>query len=138
MTDTPTISDNAGATLTKALRAHLVVTVLLLVGALAFGDRPMWVGVLAGCAIGAANLRGLVWITQRLTSDHGPSRMAAHALLLTKMMLTCGAIGLTLFVLRPSALALTLGWTSSLVCLVVASQIRRPAPPASIGGVHVL
>lgn len=134
MTDTTAITTNASTTLLTALRAHLVVSVAMLVGAVLWGDRPAILGVVAGSVVGAANLRGLVWIVSRIVREDAPSRAMAQILLFGKMIVTCATIGVVLFVLRPSPIALTLSWSSSLVCLVLASQLRRSAPPPPLGG----
>lgn len=95
--------------LRKVEVAHLMVALLAIASAAAFGTREVLIGAGAGFLLGGLNARALAVLTQRMTSPESTTRGAASGLLFAKMLLLLGAVGAVMLLLRPHPVAFVVG-----------------------------
>lgn len=121
MRDLPAITQSA-------LRWHLLAVAALCAVASALQQGAWLIGLLAGGAIGAANLMALGWIGKRLLSGD-PSAKLRAALLLAFKLAAVGAVVLAaLVVLKPQPMALLVAFTAAPAALMVAARAAMNAP----------
>lgn len=113
-----------------ALRWHLLAVVALCAVAAALQQGGWLSGLIAGGAIGAANLLALGWIGKKLLGGDPAAKLRAALLLALKLGVVGAVVLGALIVLKPQPMALLVAFTAAPAALMVAARAVMSAPAA--------
>lgn len=114
-----------------ALRWHLLAVAALCAVASALQQGAWLSGLLAGGAIGAANLWALGWIGRKLLGGDPSAKMRAALLLALKLGVVGAVVLAALVLLKPQPMALLVAFTAAPAALMVAARAAMNAPSAA-------